>query len=391
MKDLLQSWAPLASFAVFLVVLYLVRRLVHRRRVEVTDQGLVVDRMFSFGWRDIKRLDFWIERRVARYVVHLGASRYSFSHPEATLDDPLKLKYTIIEKAHLVKDPSVKGRVETFLRHGDTSRLPNSLLESVPRPSRHGLVAAALAAVVLWISKAKWMTTVATLIASLGAYRLLHLSWTLALGLLAIVLIHELGHAWVMRLHGLRAGAPVFIPFVGAMIALRDQPRDAMVEAEVGYGGPMAGAIASTAALVVSWLTGSSDWLLAATLGYLLNLFNMIPVIPLDGGRIVAAISPRIWLLGIGGMIATFALTWQIPAMLPVNALFLAFSAISLGNALKAWQDPQHLGPAKYYDVPASYRVAMGCAYFLLAGFLAWMLATCITLVLPIIPRINGH
>lgn len=388
MKDLLRSWAPLVSFAVFLIVLYVVRRLVHRRRVEVNDQGLVVDRMFSFGWRDIKRLDFWIERRVARYVVHLGASRYSFSHPEATLDDPLKLKHTIIEKAHLVKDPSVKGRVETFLRHGDTRKLPNSLLESIPKPSRGGLIAAALAAIVLWLSKAKWMTTVASLIASLGAYRLLHFSWTLALGLLGIVLIHELGHAFVMRLHGLRAGAPVFIPFVGAMIALRDQPRDAMVEAEVGYGGPMAGAIASTLAFVASWVTGDTDWLLAAAGGFLLNLFNMIPVIPLDGGRIVAAISPRIWLLGIVGMITCFALTWQIPGLLPVNALFLAFSAISLGNALKAWQDPKHLGPARYYDVPASYRVAMGCAYFLLAGFLAWMLATCVMLVTPIMNRL---
>lgn len=384
MKDLLQSWAPLVSFAVFLVVLYIVRRLVHRRRVEVNDQGLVVDRMFSFGWRDIKRLDFWIERRVARYVVHLGASRYSFSHPEATLDDPLKLKHTIIEKAHLVKDPTVKGRVETFLRHGDTRKLPNSLLESVPRPSRAGLVGAALATLLLWLSKAKWITTLTSLLASLGAYRLLDFSWTLALGLLGIVLIHELGHAFVMRLHGLRAGAPVFIPFVGAMIALRDQPRDAMVEAEIGYGGPMAGAIACTVAFVASWVTKDTDWLKAAWLGFFLNLFNMIPVLPLDGGRIASAISPRIWLLGIGGMVVFFSLTWRIPQLLPVNALFLAVSALGLGNALRAWQDPKHLGPAAYYDVPASYRVAMGCAYFLLAGFLGWMGINSTLLLAPI-------
>lgn len=370
-----------AAFAALLLAVLSLRRIFRKRRIEVKDEGLVVDRTFAFGFRDIKRLDFWIERGVARYVVHLGASKYAFAHFEATLDDPLKLKHLIIEKGKLEREPSAPGspRVETFIRHGDTARLPMSLLQSLPKPSRPSMVAAGLAAAVLWMSKAKWFTTVVSLAASVGAYALIG-TWTFAAGLLGVVLIHELGHAWVMRGHGLRAGAPIFIPFVGALIAMRDQPRDARVEAEIGYGGPLAGAFASTVAFVLFYITKSEAWILVSLLGYLLNLFQMIPVLPLDGGRIVAAISPRLWIIGIGFLALITGLTWvhPRPEYVPGTILLLFIASSGMGRAFEAWNNPKRLGPGGYYDVPGSYRLAMGMAYLLLTAFLAWMTYTCL-------------
>lgn len=380
-----------AAFAALLLAVLSLRRIFRRRRIEVRDDGLVVDKTFAFGFRDIKRLDFWIERGVARYVVHLGASKYAFANYEATIEDPLMLKHLLIEKSKLVREPAAPGspRVETFMRHGDTARLPLSLLQSLSKPSRPSIVAAVLAAVVLWMSKAKWLTTVVSLAASVGAYHLLG-SWTFASGLLGIVLIHELGHAWAMRAHGLRAGAPIFIPFVGALIAMRDQPRDARVEAEIGYGGPLAGAAASTVAFLLFYLTQSPEWLMVSLLGYLLNLFQMVPVLPLDGGRIVAAISPRLWIVGIGFLALVTGVTWATPnprpEAVPGTMLLLLIAMLGMGRAWEAWKNPKRLGPGAYYDVPGSYRLAMGLAYLLLTAFLAWMTYTCMN-VTPGKPR----
>jgi hypothetical protein len=388
MSPLAYLWgATLAALAVFLVFVAL-RRLFRRRRIEVKSDGLIVDRMFAFGWRDIKKLEFWLEKGLARFVVHLGASRYGFSHTEATLDDPLHLKHLIIEKAKLIKEPSPVPRVETFVRHGDTARLPRTLLDTLPRPSRPSLVGAALGAAVLAASKAKWITTVVSLLASAGAYRLVAEGssqalrqpinpWTFALGLLGVVLIHELGHAWVMRAHGLRAGAPIFIPFVGAFIAMRDQPRDARVEAEIGYGGPLAGAMASTVAFVAFYVSTEVAWLFVALAGFVLNLFNLVPVHPLDGARICAAITPKLWLVGIAGIVVMFALSWHDPKVALGNVMLLLIASVGIGNAWEAWRNPEKLGPASYYEVPPGYRVAMGVAYFLLAAYLAWMTYTC--------------
>ncbi|NUN49813.1 MAG: site-2 protease family protein [Candidatus Brocadiae bacterium] len=379
---------PLAAFTLVLAVWVAVRVLFRRRRVEVRDDGLIVDRTFAFGWRDIRRLDFWIERGVARFVVHLGASRYAFAHPEATVSDPLKLKHLIIEKSKLVKDPPAAPRVETFVRHGDTGRLPRGLLGDLPRPTRPHVIGTALAAIVLWVTQAKWIATAISLAVSAGAYRYLFSSWSFSVGLLVVLLIHELGHAWVARAHGLRAGAPIFIPLLGAFIALRGQPRDALVESEIAYGGPLAGALASTVAFAASYVSGSHLWLDVACAGFAFNLFNMIPVHPLDGARITSAITPRLWLFGVAFLIGTFALTWHRSEYAAANVMFLIIASVGVSNALHAWFQPSRLGPASYYSVPGPYRFAMGAAYFGLSVFLGWMTYTCFRL--GAFPQLRG-
>jgi Zn-dependent protease len=126
-----------------------------------------------------------------------------------------------------------------------------------------------------------------------------------AVGFVLLIFIHEMGHGAAIRRAGLTAGWPVFIPFVGAMIALRGRPATSAVEADIAYAGPLAGTAASLACAGVHLLTGSRMWLALAYTGFFLNLFNMIPVSPLDGGRVAQAFSRRAWILGailLGGM-----------------------------------------------------------------------------------------
>jgi len=188
-----------------------------------------------------------------------------------------------------------------------------------------------------------------------------------ALGFVALILVHELGHAAVMQRKGLRTSPIVFVPFVGALIAVKDQFRDAMVESETAYGGPAAGALAATACYVGWRLTGQEYLLHMAYVGFLLNLFNLLPITPLDGGRIVTAVSPLLWIIGLLGA-AALAFTSGHPVLVLIVIL----------GALRAWKtwraDDEHLPPG-YYDVTPGQRALMAVAYFGLAGYLGVMTA----------------
>jgi Zn-dependent protease len=180
-----------------------------------------------------------------------------------------------------------------------------------------------------------------------------------ALGFVLLILVHELGHALVMRQQGIPAGAPVFIPFVGAVIAMRGIPRSAWVEALVGIGGPVLGSVGALACLAIASITDSLLWYALASTGFLINLFNLLPISPLDGGRIVGVISRWLWLAGYGIGIAIFLVTYH-----PLLFLILLFGLFGLGRAIR--------GPrAGYFETPAPKRLAMGAAYFGLAAVLA--------------------
>jgi len=180
-----------------------------------------------------------------------------------------------------------------------------------------------------------------------------------ALGFVLLIFVHELGHALVMRQQGIPAGAPVFIPFLGAVIAMRGQPRNAYVEALVGIGGPVLGSVGAAVCLLVAWSTGEPFWYALASTGFLINLFNLLPISPLDGGRIVGVISRWFWLVGYAIGIAMFVVTRH-----PLLFLILVFGLLGLGQAIR--------GPRPgYYEVAPAKRVAMGAAYFGLAALLA--------------------
>ncbi len=202
------------------------------------------------------------------------------------------------------------------------------------------------------------LSTLLSMLVAVWAYAML---WGLpfALGFVLLIFVHEMGHALVMQQQGIRAGAPVFIPFVGAVIAMKSLPRNAWVEALVGIGGPVLGSVGALVCLIVAWAGGSLFWYGLAYTGFLINLFNLIPISPLDGGRIVGVISRWLWAAGYAVGVAVFLVTKS-----PILFLILLLGLFTLARTLK--------GPREgYFDAEPGQRLAMGIAYFGLIALLA--------------------
>jgi Zn-dependent protease len=177
--------------------------------------------------------------------------------------------------------------------------------------------------------------TLATMLLSIGAYAV-EWGWLFAAGFVLLIFVHEMGHAVAMRLEGIPAGAPVFIPFVGAFIAMQGQPRDAAVEARVAMAGPVAGSLAAWATL---WAGHALELPLLRALGHtavLINLFNLVPVPPLDGGRIVTAFTRTYWAIGYAVGIVVLLAT-QSPLLLIVLVVGLFSLVQRLRNPVPSY------------------------------------------------------
>ena len=198
--------------------------------------------------------------------------------------------------------------------------------------------------------KALKLSTFASMLLMVWVYATI---WGLpfALGFVLLIFIHELGHALAMRQQGIPASAPVFIPFVGAVIAMRGLPRNAYVEAIVALGGPALGSLAAAGCLAAGAATGRPLWYALASSGFLINLFNLIPIYPLDGGRVIGAVTRWLWAVGAVVGVAVFLVTSS-PMMLLVLLLGLL-------NARQLLRPPRE----GYYRIPASRRLAIGGCY----------------------------
>jgi Zn-dependent protease len=183
--------------------------------------------------------------------------------------------------------------------------------------------------------------------------------WPFAVGFVLLILVHEYGHLLAMKQQGIPAGAPVFIPFVGAVIAMKGRPRDAFVEAVVGIGGPVLGGIGALGCLVVALGTGSKFFFALASTGFLLNLFNMLPVSPLDGGRITGAISRWLWVAGYAIGVPVLLLTKS-----PILGLILL---LGLFTIYRTWKSPVK----GYYEISPTRRMLVATGYFGLLAALA--------------------
>src|SRR5947207_3070131 len=148
------------------------------------------------------------------------------------------------------------------------------------------------------LPKLKLFSTSASMLVSVVAYQLIF-GWLFAIGFVLLLLLHELGHVFQLRREGIRASAPMFIPFMGAVISAKSLGNDAGAEARVGLAGPILGSIATLVPLGLWLATGSHFWQALAFIGFFLNLFNLLPILPLDGGRAMAALSPWVWLFGL--------------------------------------------------------------------------------------------
>jgi Zn-dependent protease len=178
-----------------------------------------------------------------------------------------------------------------------------------------------------------------------------------AIGFVLLLLIHEMGHVIALRREGIRASAPMFIPFMGAVISSRSLGDNALAEARIGLAGPVLGSLGAGACLLIWKLTGHTYWQALGFTGLFLNLFNLLPVVPLDGGRAMAAMSPWMWIAGFAGMIA---LAIAFPN--PVIIIIAVFAALETWRRL---QQRRHgnLAQAAYYRVARRDRVLVGVVY----------------------------
>jgi Zn-dependent protease len=225
-----------------------------------------------------------------------------------------------------------------------------TLLKYLPLLLKFGLVA---------------LKTGGTMLLSIWFYAF-RFGWWFALGFVLCILVHELGHVFAAWRLGVPVSAPIFIPGMGALILQKRAARSAWDEALIGIGGPVAGALAGLACLVLYQVTGNPMMLGLAYFDFLINLFNLAPVFPLDGGWITGAVSPRIWLLGMVGMTAAF-LTGQVR-----NPMILFLLFLSLPRLWRGLTTGEMMQPGAEPTTPQQ-RVTMGLAYVGLAGLLFWL------------------
>jgi Zn-dependent protease len=218
-----------------------------------------------------------------------------------------------------------------------------------------GVVAAAIAK--FWVAfksiaiLLKFKTAL-SMVVSIGVYTLFW-GWKFAVGFVIILFIHEMGHVVVLRAQGIKATAPMFVPLLGAFISYKTPPRSVSQEATSALAGPAAGLLASGAALVLAEALDSHLLRAIAYVGFFLNLFNLLPALPLDGGRVAAALHPAVWFAGMLGVVGLIVF-WR-----PSPILFLV---LVLGGfeAVRRWR---------------AYRAGASNAYYSLSTVVRWRIA----------------
>lgn len=210
----------------------------------------------------------------------------------------------------------------------------------------------------------KLLPAIGTMLLSVAVYAWMF-GWWYAVGFVALLLVHEMGHYLAARRRGLDVGLPTFIPFVGAWIQLKELPHDAETEAYVGIAGPLVGSLGALACFYLARSTGSTMLLALAYAGFFLNLFNLIPLAPFDGGRVTAAISPRLWLIGAPLLVALF--------FYRPSPLLIMMAVLALPHVMKAWRGIHTPEEQTYYSVRAETRLSYAALYLALAAFLAIM------------------
>jgi Zn-dependent protease len=222
---------------------------------------------------------------------------------------------------------------------------------------------AAQAKVLLFaLPKLKLFTTSASMLVSIVAYQLIF-GWLFSVGFVLLLLLHELGHVFQLRREGIKASAPMFIPFLGAVISAKSMGDDAAAEARVGLAGPILGSIATLVPLGIWLATGSEFWQALAFVGFFLNLFNLLPILPLDGGRAMAALSPWVWLVGFAGLVA---LVIFFPN--PILLLILLLGGL---ESWRRWKERNTPEGRAYHRIPAGSRALVAATYLVLIAALA--------------------
>jgi Peptidase family M50. len=250
---------------------------------------------------------------------------------------------------------------------------PDSPYHYSPAPSRRtnrGLLGGVVAVLAALVTKGGYVlallfkipaaATLISLVISFGGYAVFYGPW-FAVALLTMLFVHEMGHVVEIRRQGMHATAPIFIPFLGAAIFQRSHPTDALKQAQIGIAGPIAGTIGATAAFALYGSTHNEIFLLAAWLGFFLNLLNLIPVWQLDGAWILAPVSPWLQVAGFA-MIAAGVLVLH-----AASVLLIIVAVLGIPTLIQRFRDANN---PYYTSVPARARWALGAAWLTLVIYL---------------------
>ena len=296
-------------------------------------------------------------------------------------------KETDLQKFSRMPDVSEQWRAGTvgtkdadwdITASGEAAAVATSVPSEATKPKRSGIVAALAVAgtVVLKFLKplliglkffkmGAVLKTGLTMIISMWAYAL-RWGWGYAAIFVLLIFVHEMGHVIALRKFGVKSGAPLFIPFVGAVVALKEMPKNVRVEAWTAIAGPILGTVGAIACCVVAIATRSAFWFAAAYSGFFLNLFNLIPISPLDGGRVVAAISPKIWVFGFVVILLLFIQSW--------NPLLFMILILAGRNVYQLWKNKEAV-QSEYYEVDRKTKTRIAVLYFGLLAFLPLAMA----------------
>jgi Zn-dependent protease len=224
-------------------------------------------------------------------------------------------------------------------------------------------VGAELKGLLLLLPKLKLLTTSGSMLVSVAAYSLIW-GWRFAVGFVLLIFVHEMGHVIQLRREGVKASAPMFIPFMGALIWAKSLGSNALAEARVGLAGPILGSLGAAALIPLADATGNDLFRALAFTGFFLNLFNLLPIVPLDGGRAMAALSPWMWFVG-------FALLLGFMVLFP-NPILLVILLIGGLDLWRRWQQHRAGEVGDYYKVSPRARVLVALVYVGLVALLAF-------------------
>jgi Zn-dependent protease len=235
-------------------------------------------------------------------------------------------------------------------------------------------ILAKLKALVFVALKLKFVATAGTAFVSVGAYSLLF-GWPFAAGFVVLLFVHEMGHVVQLRREGIKATAPMFVPFLGAVISARSLGTNALAEARVGLAGPVLGTTGAGLVALAAVITHAHLLYALAYTAFFLNLFNLTPVTPLDGGRAMAAMAPVMWVVGLLILVAVAVLFGN-----PLIFIFIVIGFLDVRRRLRA----RHEGGSEqeaYYKVAPKHRLYVGIVYLsllvlLVAGMQATLVAT---------------
>jgi Zn-dependent protease len=208
------------------------------------------------------------------------------------------------------------------------------------------------------VFKFKLFTVAGSMLVSIAAYSLFW-GWGFAAGLVLLLLVHELGHVIELKRQGVPASAPLFIPFLGAFVGMKQLPDNAWKEAQVALAGPILGSLGAAVVWGYAEATDSEFLLALAFTGFFLNLFNLLPIVPLDGGRAVAALHPALWLVGLAGLAALVFISPN-----PILLVIVFLGGLELWNRWRHRDTPE---ARAYYSVRPWQRAVVAVVYIGLA------------------------